>query len=165
MKLSTRSRYGVRLMLDLALNSNDGPVQLGVVAHRQGIGIKYLEQILIPLKKAGYVTSVRGPKGGHLLTKPPEEITVGEIVKLLESGLRLVRCIQYPEECERSAHCVTRLVWKAATEAMHHRLNAITFRDLMSWSWVNSEECELESTERNRRTAKVRAKGRRGRLK
>ncbi len=103
MKLSTRSRYGVRLMLDLALHADEGPVRLGSVAQRQGIGIKYLEQIIISLKKANYVTSVRGPKGGHLLTRPPEEITVGEIVGLLEGGLKLTRCTQYPEECDRSS--------------------------------------------------------------
>src|SRR5208283_2861697 len=109
MKLSTRSRYGVRLVLDLALHADEGPVRLGSVAQRQGIGIKYLEQIIISLKKADYVKSVRGPKGGHLLTKPPEEITVGEIVGLLEGGLKLVKCVRYPEECERSSTCVTRI--------------------------------------------------------
>jgi Rrf2 family protein len=153
-------------MLDLALHANEEPVQLGVVAQRQGIGIKYLEQILIPLKKADYVTSVRGPKGGHLLTRPPEEITVGEIVKLLEGGLTLVRCIQYPEECKRSGRCVTRIVWKEATDAMHQRLDAITFRELMDRShWVKSEECEFENRESGGQAAKARASGGRSKLK
>lgn len=144
MKLSTRSRYGVRLMLDLALHADEGPVRLGSVAQRQGIGIKYLEQIIISLKKADYVKSVRGPKGGHLLTRPPEEITVGEIVGLLEGGLKLVRCVQYPEECVRSSSCVTRILWMEATEAIRERLDAITFRELMnrSLSSVDSKECE-----------------------
>jgi len=145
MKLSTRSRYGVRLMLDLALHADEGPVRLGVVAQRQGIGIKYLEQIIIPLKKANYITSVRGPKGGHLLSRPPEEITVGQIVKLLEGGLRLTRCIQYPEECDRSDYCVTRIIWKEATEAIHERLDAITFRELMNRTFarIDQKECRL----------------------
>ena len=144
MKLSTRSRYGVRLMLDLALHADEGPVRLGSVAQRQGIGIKYLEQIIISLKKADYVTSVRGPKGGHLLTRPPEEITVGEIVGLLEGGLKLVKCVQYPEECVRSSSCVTRILWMEATEAIRERLDAITFRELMNRSpgLVDSKECE-----------------------
>ena len=144
MKLSTRSRYGVRLMLDLALHADEGPVRLGYVAQRQGIGIKYLEQIIISLKKADYVTSVRGPKGGHLLTRPPEEITVGEIVGLLEGGLKLTRCTQYPEECVRSSSCVTRILWKEATEAIRERLDAITFRDLINRSsaCIDSKECE-----------------------
>jgi Rrf2 family iron-sulfur cluster assembly transcriptional regulator len=144
MKLSTRSRYGVRLMLDLALHAVEGPVRLGSVAQRQGIGIKYLEQIIISLKKADYVTSVRGPKGGHMLTRPPEEITVGEIVGLLEGGLKLTRCTQYPEECVRSGHCVTRILWMEATEAIRERLDGITFRELMNRSHaeVDSAECE-----------------------
>jgi len=144
MKLSTRSRYGVRLMLDLALHEAEGPVRLGSVAQRQGIGIKYLEQIIISLKKADYVTSVRGPKGGHMLTRPPEEITVGEIVGLLEGGLKLTRCTQYPEECVRSGNCVTRILWMEATEAIRERLDAITFRELMNRSpgSVDSKECE-----------------------
>ncbi|SPJ14834.1 Protein rrf2 [Syntrophobacter sp. SbD2] len=145
MKLSTRSRYGVRLMLDLALHADEGPVRLGSVAARQGIGIKYLEQIIISLKKADYVTSVRGPKGGHLLSKSPEKITVGEIVGLLEGGVKLTRCTQYPEVCVRSGSCVTRILWKEATEAIRERLDAITFKDLvnMSPAGVGSKACEL----------------------
>jgi Rrf2 family protein len=145
MKLSTRSRYGVRLLLDLALHASEGPVRLGSVAQRQGIGIKYLEQIIISLKKADYVASVRGPKGGHMLTRPPEEITVGEVVGLLEGGLKLTRCTQNPEECVRSSHCVTRLLWMEATDAIRGRLDTITFRDLMNRSpaRVDEKECEL----------------------
>ena len=144
MKLSTRSRYGVRLILDLALHADEGPVRLGSVAQRQGIGIKYLEQIIIDLKWADYVKTVRGPKGGHMLTRPPEEITVGEIVGLLEGGLKLVKCVQYPEECKRSSSCVTRILWMEATEAIRDRLDAITFRELMNRSpaLVDSKECE-----------------------
>ncbi len=131
-------------MLDLALHADEGPVRLGSVAHRQGIGIKYLEQIIISLKKADYVTSVRGPKGGHMLTKPPGEITVGEIVGLLEGGLKLTRCTQYPKECVRSSHCVTRILWMEATEAIRERLYSITFKELMNRSpaGVDPKECE-----------------------
>ena len=86
MKLSTRSRYGTRMLLDMAKHYNQGPVQLGDIAKRQNISMKYLEQIIIPLKRAHYVESVQGPKGGHLLAKPPEQITVAEIVTLLEEG-------------------------------------------------------------------------------
>ncbi|MHC1727176.1 MAG: Rrf2 family transcriptional regulator [Syntrophobacteraceae bacterium] len=146
MKLSTRSRYGVRLMLDIALHSKDGPVRLGVIAERQGIPVKYLEQIIIPLKKANYVTSVRGPKGGRLLAKPPEAITVGEIVNLLEGGLRLTRCVQNPEECGRSDFCVTRFIWQETTEVIRNRLNTITFSDLIVLSGGKAVfvECTLE---------------------
>ncbi len=86
MQLSTRSRYGTRLMLDMAQHYNDGPIHLSDIAKRQDLSVKYLEQIIIPLKKAGYIESLRGPQGGHILAKPPEEITVKEIVGLLGGG-------------------------------------------------------------------------------
>ncbi len=80
-------------MLELAQHYREGPVHLGDIAKRQDVSVKYLEQIIIPLKRAHYIESVRGPKGGHILTKPPEEITVGEIVALLEEGTSLVECV------------------------------------------------------------------------
>ena len=97
MKLSTKSRYGTRLMLELAEHFHDGPVNLSTVARHQGISVKYLEQIIIPLKRANYVKSVRGPKGGHSLAKPPEAITIGEIVALLEDGASLRRVLGQPQ--------------------------------------------------------------------
>lgn len=131
MKLSTRSRYGTRLMLDMALHYNQGPVQLGDIAKRQGVSVKYLEQIIIPLKKANYIESVRGPKGGHILTRPPEEITVAEIVALLEEGTSLVECTDNGSICQRASTCPTRLIWKEASQAMFDRLRAITLADLV----------------------------------
>ena len=140
MKLSTRSRYGTRLMLDLAQHYREGPLQLGDIAKRQEVSVKYLEQIIIPLKKAHYIESVRGRKGGHVLTKPPEEITVGEIVALLEEGSGLVKCARDTSVCERADICPTRLLWKEAYEAMFDRLAAVTLADLV-------EQAEaLEST-------------------
>ena len=130
MKLSTKSRYGTRLMLDMAQHYNQGPVQLGDIAKRQNISVKYLEQILIPLKKAHYVESVRGPKGGHVLARPPADITVGEIVALMEETTTLVECSEHAEVCERAETCPTRLIWKEAAEAMFDRLNNITLADL-----------------------------------
>jgi Rrf2 family transcriptional regulator, iron-sulfur cluster assembly transcription factor len=132
MKLSTRSRYGTRLMLDMAEHQGEGPIRLGTIAKRQGIPAKYLEQIIIPLQKASYVTSVRGNKGGHMLARRPQEITVGEIVALLEGGRKLTACSDHPEACERAAVCVTRLLWKEATEAMYEKLNAVTLADLVA---------------------------------
>jgi Rrf2 family iron-sulfur cluster assembly transcriptional regulator len=131
MKLSTKSRYGTRLMLDMAQHYNQGPVQLGDIAKRQNISVKYLEQIIIPLKKAHYVKSVRGPKGGHALTRPPEEITVGEVVALLEEGDSLVECTERSEVCGRSPTCPTRLIWQEAAKAMFDKLNTITLADLL----------------------------------
>lgn len=129
-KLSTKSRYGTRMLVDMAQRYNQGPVQLGEIAKRQDISVKYLEQIIIPLKKAHYVKSVRGPKGGHILAKPPEEITLAEIVALLEEVSSLVECTENAEICNRSDICPTRLIWKEASEAMFERLKCITLADL-----------------------------------
>ncbi len=130
MRLSTRSRYGTRLLLDMAQHYDQGPIQLGEIAKRQDISVKYLEQIIIPLKKAHYVLSVRGPKGGHFLARPPEEITLGEIVALLEEGPSLVECSEHAEVCGRSGSCPTRLIWKEVAQAMFEKLAAITLADL-----------------------------------
>jgi Rrf2 family transcriptional regulator, iron-sulfur cluster assembly transcription factor len=131
MKLSTRSRYGTRLMLDMAQHYEDGPIHLANVAKRQGISVKYLEQIIIPLKKANYIRSVRGPKGGHVLARPPEEVTVGEIVALLEEGASLAACSYNPMACDRSITCQTRSIWQEAAQAMFDKLNSITLADLL----------------------------------
>jgi Rrf2 family protein len=132
MKLSTKSRYGTRLMLDMAQHYQDGPIHLANVAKRQGISVKYLEQIIIPLKKANYIRSVRGPKGGHTLARPPEEITVGEIVALLEDSARLAACSNNPMVCERSPTCPTRYIWQEAAQVMFDKLQSITLADLLS---------------------------------
>lgn len=131
MKLSTRSRYGTRMMLDMAQHYNEGPIQLGDIARRQDISVKYLEQLIIPLKKANYVKSVRGPKGGHMLAKSPEEITVGEIVNLLEGGINIIDCIENPDICTRSSSCLTRGVWAEATKAVYNKLNSVTLSKLV----------------------------------
>jgi len=131
MKLSTRGRYGTRMMLDLAQHQDEGPVQIGDIAKRQDISVKYLEQLIIPLKKANYIKSVRGPRGGHMLAVSPEEITVGEIVKILEGGIDLTDCVGNPGICPRSGHCVTRDIWTEATQAMYDKLNAMTLSKMI----------------------------------
>jgi Rrf2 family protein len=131
MRLSTRTRYGTRLLLDMASHYHTGPVHLAEVAARQGISLKYLEQIIIPLKKAKYLESVRGPKGGYRLTRPPADITVGEIVALLEEGDTFLDCSKRPEACERAGLCLTRDVWREAAQAMFAHLNTITLADLL----------------------------------
>jgi Rrf2 family transcriptional regulator, iron-sulfur cluster assembly transcription factor len=141
MKLSTRSRYGTRLVLDMAQRYQEGPIQLGAIAKRQDISVKYLEQLIIPLKKAQYVKSVRGVKGGHMLTKSPDEITVGEIVTLLEGSVSLTECTENPAVCKRSDKCLTRLVWKEATQAIYEKLNSTTLSDLLK-----IEQSERENT-------------------
>jgi len=139
MKLSTRSRYGTRMILDMAQHHNKGPIQLGDIAKRQNVSLKYLEQIIRPLKRANYVKSFRGSKGGHMLNKPPEEITVGEVVALLEGGARLTNCSANPETCERVDSCLTRYLWIEASKAMFEKLSNITFADLMA---LENFECK-----------------------
>jgi Rrf2 family protein len=131
MKLSTKTRYGTRMILDMAQHYGQGAIQLGEIAGRQEISLKYLEQIIRPLKEAGYIKSFRGAKGGHILSKPPEEITVGEIVSVLEGGDTLVHCDKDPSNCERVDTCLTRYLWREAAAAMFQRLSAITFANLM----------------------------------
>jgi Rrf2 family iron-sulfur cluster assembly transcriptional regulator len=104
---------------------------LGEIARRQKLSLKYLEQIIRPLKRAQYVKSFRGSKGGHLLNKPPDQISVGEIVSLLEGGNFLTGCAQDPARCERADGCLTRYLWIEASQAMFNRLNQITFADLL----------------------------------
>lgn len=142
MKLSTRSRYGTRLLLDMAQHYNQGPTQLGDIARRQEISVKYLEQIIIPLKKAHFIETVRGPKGGHILARPPEEITLAEIVTLLEESVSLVECTERAEICQRADTCPTRLIWKEVAQAMFDILKSITLADLVEKARI-TEKREL----------------------
>jgi Rrf2 family protein len=119
-------------MLDMAQHQRDTPIQLGEIARRQNISLKYLEQIIRPLKRAHYIKSFRGSKGGHMLNKPPEQITVGEVVALLEGGSVLTYCSKNPKTCSRSERCPTRYLWMEASKALFARLNQITFADLLA---------------------------------
>jgi Rrf2 family iron-sulfur cluster assembly transcriptional regulator len=132
MKLSTRSRYGTRLLVHLARHQNQGPVQIGDIAKRENISVKYLEQIIQPLKKSRLVTSMRGPKGGHLLAQRPENITLGQIVRLLEDHTDLVECVSHPETCNRADDCRIRLAWQEAIQSLFERLDSITIAELMA---------------------------------
>jgi Rrf2 family transcriptional regulator, iron-sulfur cluster assembly transcription factor len=132
MKLSTRSRYGTRLILDMAQHQGERPIQLGEVARRQKISLKYLEQIIRPLKQAHYIKSFRGSKGGHMLNKPADQITVGEIVALLEGSPFLTPCSKDPKTCSQADKCPTRHIWVEASRALFSRLNQITFSDLLA---------------------------------
>jgi Rrf2 family protein len=131
MKLSTRSRYGTRMMADLAKHYDEGPVQIGSIAKRQDVSVKYLEQLIIPLKKSGFIKSVRGPRGGHMLSRPPEEITVGEIVRVLEGGIDLTGCIKEVDSCERSSNCLMRKVWEEASSAIYETLYSKYLTDII----------------------------------
>ena len=131
MKLSTRSRYGARILVDLARHNNQGPVQIGEISKRQDISVKYLEQLIRPLKQASLVESVRGPKGGHMLAKKAEDITLGQIVRLFEGQSDLVECVSNPEKCNMADDCQVRLAWKDATRVLYEKLDSTTIADLM----------------------------------
>ncbi len=131
MKLTTRSRYGTRMILDMALNGQNGPVRIKDIAERQGVSVKYLEKLVRELKRAGFVKSRRGPRGGHELARPYAEISVGAIVRVLEGDLTLVDCDGPNPACPRMADCLTREVWIEAARAMHQKLDSITLADLI----------------------------------
>jgi len=134
MKVSTRGRYALRLMLDLALNNTGEPVRLKDVAKRQEISEKYLEQIISILNKAGFVKSVRGPAGGYSLKRKPEEYTVGMILRLTEGSLAPVDCV------EDGADCVTVMLWKKLNDAINSVVDNITLADLVEWQMQKSNE-------------------------
>ena len=131
MKISTKGRYALRLMLDLALHTGGGPISLRDVAQRQGLSDKYLEQIVTPLGRAGLVKSVRGAGGGYLLTRPAGEYTVGEILRALEGSLAPVTCAEDPSCCCRSEACVTMEVWSQIAEAVSGVVDHTTLQDLV----------------------------------
>lgn len=131
MKISTKGRYALRLMLDLALTEGEAPVSLRDVARRQDISDKYLEQIITPLARAGLVRSVRGAGGGYLLTRAPEEYTVGEILRILEGSLAPVSCAEDKGCCGRADRCVAQEVWEQIAEAVSGVVDHITLADLV----------------------------------
>ena len=134
MKISTKGRYAVRLMLDIALNDSGEPVRIKDVAKRQEISDKYLEQIISILNKAGFVKSVRGPQGGYLLVRKPEEYTIGMILRLTEGSLAPVSCLEYEvNDCPRQDQCVTLEVWKKIDDAVKGVVDNITLADLIEW--------------------------------
>ena len=131
MKLSTRSRYGTRIVLELARHFGGDPVQVSEISRVQNIPVKYLEQLIRTLKKADLIRSVRGSKGGHQLNEEPATITVGYIVRLFEGQTDLVACVSAPENCDMADECRVRKVWQEATEAMYEKLDGITIADLL----------------------------------
>ncbi len=134
MRLSTRSRYGVRLMLSLAMNEKKNPVFLKDIAHSEDISEKYLSQIIIPLKAKGLVTTYRGAHGGYLLSRPSSKITLRDIIEPLEGDLSLVDCVQSPTICDRAGACATREVWNEMSSLLLNFLDTFTLEDLINKS-------------------------------
>ena len=135
MRISTKGRYALRLMLDLAMEENGKPVSIKDIAGRQGISEKYLEQIISILNKAGFVRSVRGPQGGYTLQWPPEEYTAGMVLRLTEGSLSPVECVDDTNACcAREDNCATRILWKKLDDAIKGVVDHITLADLWAWS-------------------------------
>ncbi len=130
MKLSTRTRYGMRAMVDLTLHNNAKPVQLKDIAERQQISLSYLEHLIIPLISAGIVKSTRGVHGGIKLAKSPEQIRLKEILEVLEGPLAPVDCLKDVKACPRSGRCATQDVWSDLKKAMENVLDSSTLQDL-----------------------------------
>lgn len=131
MKISTKGRYALRLMTDLALHREDGYVSIKVIAERQSISEKYLEQIISILSRAGYVRSVRGAGGGYMLAYPPEKYTVGMILRLTEGDLAPVACLETEDNlCERSGGCPTLFIWERLYDAINEVVDSITLADI-----------------------------------
>ncbi|MEW6447864.1 MAG: Rrf2 family transcriptional regulator [Bacillota bacterium] len=131
MKLSTRIRYGVRALMDIAEHSAAGPVSLKDVARRQEISEQYLEQLILPLKAAGFVRSFRGAHGGFVLSKDASEIRVSELVEILGGTIALMDCLYDREACSRVDCCAVRDVWQEANEALRNVLASVTLVDLL----------------------------------
>ena len=137
MKISTKGRYALRLMLDIALNDAKTPVRIKDIAERQQISDKYLEQIVSSLNKAGFVKSLRGPQGGYRLTKKPEEYTVGMILRLIEGSLAPVACLDDDiNNCTRADRCPTIILWEKLYDAISEVVDNITLADLISWQKI-----------------------------
>ncbi len=134
MRISTKGRYALRLMLDIAMNDAVEPVRLRDTAERQSISVKYLEQIISQLVRTGYVKSIRGPQGGYRLVKSPKEYTVGMILRQVEGNMVPVACLEdEASSCERQGQCVTLRIWKELDEAMRSVLDKYTLDDLITW--------------------------------
>jgi len=134
MKISTKGEYGVRAMLELAMEYGEGPIPLKVVAQRQGISEPYLEQLMATLRKAGLVQSVRGAQGGYELAQPPEATLVGDIVRALEGPVAPMECVQHPtslEACGQVTRCAVQLLWQRLAATMNEVLDQTSLADLV----------------------------------
>lgn len=131
MKLSTKGRYGVRLMIELAAHYGEGPVLLRQIAERQEISEKYLWHLINPLKAAGLIRATRGAHGGYVLAKKPAEISIGDILLVLEGSMCLVDCVEKSAVCRRSSSCVTRDLWNEAAQALMDKFYSTSLADML----------------------------------
>jgi Rrf2 family protein len=132
MKISTKIRYGARAMLELAYHYGEGPIELKEIAKRENISLKYLEQVINPLRAAGLVKSIRGAKGGYSLAKPPSEICLYDVVETLEGPLNLLECLRDSKVCQKVPSCVTRDIWQEVSGAISKIFYSVTLEDMVN---------------------------------
>jgi len=138
LKVSTKGRYALRLMLDIAEHDQEEPVRVKDIAEREEISVKYLEHIVATLVRANYLTSIRGSRGGYRLTMTPDKYTVGMILRLTEGDMAPVACLENtPNECPRQGQCATLPLWKKLDEAIRGVIDRYTLADLAAWQDAN----------------------------
>ena len=136
-RLSTRTRYGIRALLELAASGSDGPLHVNTIAQRQGISVKYLEQLMAMLKTAGFVRSVRGAGGGYILAKAADQIKLSDCFKTLEGPVATVECVKNNSYCQRTADCVVRNIWVRVQKAIDAVLESVTLQDLVDKTQIS----------------------------
>jgi Rrf2 family protein len=133
MKISTKGRYALRMLLDLSAHQDAGYISLKEIAERQQISKKYLEQIVPMLNKGGILRTNRGNKGGYMLAKPADALTVGDVLRATEGSLAPVTCLEYEiNDCPRADECATLYVWEGLYKAVHEYLDSITLQDILN---------------------------------
>jgi Rrf2 family protein len=140
MRISTRTRYGMRLMINLARNFNNGYSFLKDVAKSESISEKYLSLIVIPLKSAGFLNAIRGSHGGYSLSKPPSEIRIKDIIETMEGDLCLLECVKNKSACIRSSNCVSRDLWLGLSNEIVGYLNSLTLEDIINMQNTKNEK-------------------------
>ncbi len=145
MKISTKGRYGLRAMIDLAMNNDGESITLKSIAKRQNISETYLEQLIPHLKKAKLVVSVRGAKGGYTLARAPKDITLGEILKALEGSMAPVACVDNSIKCDDKDICISRIVWEKIQDGINKAIDSFTLEELISKVKQNNDvgRCNL----------------------
>lgn len=148
MKISTKGRYGLRALIDLAQYSEIEPVSISSISARQGISERYLEQLMALLKKAGLVKSIRGAGGGYVLAKATSEISVGDVLRALEGSLEPVECPAFHEEvsCEAAGGCVTKYVWKKINESINQTVDEMKLEKLVEESKLVQQDSSAQKS-------------------
>ena len=142
MKLSTKGRYGIHAMYDLALHAQSGPQPIKAIAERQNVPEAYLEQLFGQLRRAGLVLSTRGSQGGYTLSRPAAEISVGDVLRVVEGPLAITDCLSDEALCDRACRCPTRVVWQKVSDALESAVDGISLQDMADDALRSAETAE-----------------------